>query len=84
LEEVSFDSADTPPSAGQAQIAGRIELRGDGLDSLRLFLEAMAKAGNFDWLGNPEPYTRDLPDKHPDKVESVEDLVTIWRRSLQM
>jgi hypothetical protein len=58
-------------------------LYGDGLDSLRLFLEAMAKAGKLDWLGNPEPYTRDLPASHPDKVRKPEDLIDIWRRSLE-
>jgi len=60
-----------------------VALHGDGLDSLRLFLEAMARAGRFDWIGNPEPYTRDLPDSHPDKVRKPEDLIDIWRRSLE-
>ena len=58
-------------------------LYGDGLDSLRLFLDAMVKAGDVDWIGNPEPYTRDLPDSHPDKVKKPEDLIDIWRRSLE-
>jgi len=60
-----------------------MDLKGDGLDSLRRFLEEMLKEKKFDWIGNPEPYTRDLPDSHPDKVKNPEDLVDIWRRSLE-
>lgn len=58
-------------------------LYGDGLDSLRLFLDAMAEAREFEWMGNPEPYTRDLPDSHPDKVKTPEGLIDIWRSSLE-
>lgn len=60
-----------------------MKLRGDGLDSLRLFLEKMRDAGEFGWVGDPESYTRDLPDSHPDKVRKPEDLIDIWRRSLE-
>ena len=59
-----------------------MKTRGDGLDSLRLFLEKMAKYGKYDWIGNPESYTRDLPDNHPDKVKGPEELIDIWRKSL--
>jgi hypothetical protein len=60
-----------------------MELRGDGLDSLRIFFEKMATDRNFGWLGHPEHYTRDLPNSLPDMVVDPNGIVDTWRRSLE-